>query len=236
VNHQYYSDHHPNYTYIFDISPTNNGIFKNKLEKLRKLLPLFDYIFWIDDDAFFMQQNIKLEDLISPNHDLTFCSSPKNNGAWTYLSSGNFFLKNTDKVKRFLDDCIALDVQTAKNNWDEEKFGAFTNGDQDLMVYLLHFDDRYKENFHITLPFEKFNTRPFHFTKSHDEHFLVHFTGENKNDQVKEFAKKYSLSHALIPTGELQKYKGIYEPQIENSNLDSPSGSIQKSFFGRLKR
>lgn len=214
VNHQYYADIH-GYTYIYDISPTKNSVFKNKIEKILKLLPLFDYIFWIDDDAFFTKYDVSLESLIedSKKYDLVFCKSPMNEGKWTYLSSGNFFIKNTKKSIQFLKDIINTPLEESRENWRQDVFGMFTNGDQDIITYLLFNDPSYsKPSFHTILPYETFNTRPFHFKESPSEHFLVHFTGTDKFSQSLMFAQKYNLSPAITPLNTYDDYKGIFSP------------------------
>lgn len=214
VNHQFYAEQH-GYHYIFDIAPTHYAPFKNKIEKLLKLLDLFDWVFWIDDDAFFLQYDRPLSDFIKKHHnyDLIFCKSPINQGNWTYLSSGNFFLKNTAHVREFLHACLETEIETAKSAWHEETTGLFTNGDQDVMVHLLHHDSRFNtDTFHTRLPYKAFNSRPFHFKKRPSEHFLVHFTGNNKHQQALDFAQKFSLSPALIPKADFDTYYGIGEP------------------------
>lgn len=222
VNHKYYASKH-NYHYIFDISPTLNSPFKNKIEKILELLDLFEWVFWIDDDAFFLQYDKPLDQFIKgkEQYDLIFCKSPINEGNWTYLSSGNFFLKNTPKVKEFLTACLDTNLEQAKEAWDEEKFGLFTNGDQDVMVYLLQFDPRFNsELFHARYEYDKFNTREFHFKNKSNEHFLVHFTGTEKQQQTLDFAKKFSLSAALIPAHAFNAYQGKGNPATEKGFAD----------------
>lgn len=216
VNHQYYADKN-NYTYIYDIAPTTNGVFKNKVEKILKYLDLFDYIFWIDDDAFFTQYKARLEpliDLAKPGTPLVFCSSPVNpDGGWTYLSSGNFFIKNSPETVEWLRTVLKTDLKSVEKKWDTERNGLFTKGDQDIMTHLLQNDKRFNnESFHTVLDYTHFNTRPYHVKKKPSEFFLVHFTGTEKYQQSLDFAKKYKLSDALIPVKEYKKYKGIFKP------------------------
>ena len=215
INHQYYADKH-GYHYIFDAAPTHRGPYHNKIEKLLKFLDLFEWVFWIDDDGFFTQYDQPLEKFLKGHEDkdLVFCKSPENvddkgNPIWTYLSSGNFFMKNTPRVREFLEACLAMTPEEIRDQWDSKKFGHFTNGDQDIMVHLLHNDERFMhENFHVCLPYEKFNTRPFHFKKKSNEHFLVHFTGNDKHGQAVTFGERLGLSHALIPQEAYEQYKG----------------------------
>jgi len=211
VNHQYYADKN-GYVYIYDIAPTHHDVFKNKIEKILKYLTLFDWVFWVDDDAFFLQYDQPLDKFLKGNTsaDLIFCASPVNQGNKTYLSSGNFFLKNTPRVIAFLKACLETDLETAKSHWADE-YGLFTNGDQDIIVYLLKNDPRFmSQRFHVILPYDSFNTRPFHFKEGADEHFLVHFTGNYKQKQAVEFSVKYNLCPALISQEDFDSYFGIY--------------------------
>lgn len=216
VNHQFYANYH-GYTYINDIAPTHHSPFKNKIEKILKYMDLFDYVFWIDDDAFFLQYDKPLLDFVAKNkkYDLIFCKSPINQGKWTYLSSGNFFMKSNKKTRDFLESCLQTDLETIRPQWNEDEDGMFTNGDQDIMVHLLKRDNRFNApNFHTCLNYIKFNTRAFHFEESSAEHFLVHFTGEHKGQQSLDFAKKYALSKGLIPQKDYDSFKGIYKPPM----------------------
>jgi hypothetical protein len=227
VNHQYYADLHQ-YTYIYDVAPTKQGVFKNKVEKILKYIDLFDYVFWIDDDAFITNFSKSLETFIGQANEteLIYCKSPVNNGIWTYISSGNFFLKNTDTVKLFLQTILDTPLSEAEANWSPEEYGHYTVGDQDIMTYLLHADSRFSTGgFHQTLPYEAFNTRPFHFADQLDEHFLVHFTGKNKFQQSLDFAKEFGLSEAIIPEDVFAEYKGVYAPNdYEPGSFQSHSG------------
>ena len=217
INHQFYADLH-NYTYIYDIAPTKNGVFKNKVEKILKFLDLFDWVFWIDDDAFFTQYKTPLETFLEEvsdtGHELIFCNSPVNpSGGWTHISSGNFFIKNTSKNKEWLRQVLKGDLRKIEKHWDEERNGLFTNGDQDIMVDLLQNNKLFNRSGYCKIvDYTKFNTRPYHVKKKPSEHFLVHFTGNEKFQQSLDFAKSFGLSPALIPEKDFKKYHGIFSP------------------------
>src|SRR5262245_41615734 len=54
VNHRAYCSRH-GYTYIFANWPTGErNRYLNKIRYIQAYHSLFDYIFWIDDDAFFL--------------------------------------------------------------------------------------------------------------------------------------------------------------------------------------
>lgn len=213
ANHELYARDH-DYTYIFDIAPTANKRFLAKVEKVGKFLPLFDWVFWLDDDAFIMKRDVRLETFIdqSPEATLIVCESPINEGKWTWLSSGNFLLRNTPDAAQLLADVIATDLDVVEAWWDPVVYGYFTRGDQDAFVYQLNTNPRYGDGFVARLPFDAFNARPFHFTDEPDEHFLVHFTGGEKGRQARLFGDRFGLTEALVPAEELRGLMGVYSP------------------------
>jgi len=124
-------------------------------------------------------------------------------------------MKSTPAVKQWLRTCLETDLKEVEKAWDDEKFGIFTNGDQDIMTHLLVNDARFSKNkMYTLLDYEAFNTRPYHFKKSPSEYFLVHFTGSEKNNQALEFADRFNLSHALIDHDAFSSYRGVYPISI----------------------
>ena len=222
ANHQYYADKH-GFCYINDIAPTEHGGYSYKLDKIMKFLrhDLFTWLFWIDDDGFFMQHNKPLTDFLdeNPGPDLIFCESPVNTfegrEIQTYISSGNFFIRNTPRSRNFIDTVRQVSLEEVKAWWNEDELGFYSSGDQDAMIYLLKTDERFSSNdFYTRLPYTAFNSRPFHFADQPDEQFLVHFTGEKKADQIRAFAERFQLSEALIPQDDLEQMHGLRVPVV----------------------
>ncbi|GHG56161.1 hypothetical protein GCM10011331_23380 [Flavimobilis marinus] len=214
INHQAYASRH-GYTYIFDVAPTVERKFGAKLEKIQKLTPLFDWTFWIDDDAFFMQHDRALREFLpkDPRTALVFCESPINKGKKTWISSGNFLIRRTARTSRFLRDVARTPMDVVEAWWDVDRLGYFTRGDQDAMVYQLLTNPVYRRpGFVRRLPYTAFNTRPFHFQSKPDEHFLVHFTGDDKGTQAAAFAGRFGLSEALVPWSVEDRYQMRYVP------------------------
>lgn len=216
VNHEVYARVH-GYTYIFDIAPTSeppqHKKFFLKLEKIRKFLPLFDWLFWIDDDAFFMGRKTRLTSFVErfPNATLIFCASPTNAGKWTWMSSGSMFIRNSELGRKLIDAVMQTDLQVVKAWWDADRFGMWTGGDQDAIVYQLMTNPLFQqEGFYARLEPREFNSRPSHFVKGPFEHFLVHFTGDNKGAQALEFAQKWGLSDALTRHKEMKHLRGLF--------------------------
>lgn len=212
INHKVYCDRH-NYTYRFDVVPEPDleVVYFHKLAAIRRNLPECDWLFWLDDDAFFQQIEAPLEavcDGAMDRSDLIFCKSPINNGLWTHLSSGNFFIRNCPETLDFLDKSLRTPIDVVRSWWDSEKFGHFTGGDQDVLVYLIETDEALKSRCSI-LPYVNFNCRPFHFSRK-GEHFLVHFTHRNdmsKREQMTRFSNQFGLTAELLQENQAARYK-----------------------------
>jgi len=101
-NHHEYANKH-GYSYIKKI--VNNDDYQNwhptwiKIDVLKTYLPLFEYLVWIDDDAVFVNQDVKIEDLISDDIDLIL---PKleidrvSGNVWTHTTTGFMVWKNNE--------------------------------------------------------------------------------------------------------------------------------------------
>ena len=101
-NHHEYANKH-GYSYIKKI--VNNDDYQNwhptwiKIDVLKTYLPLFEYLVWIDADAVFVNQDVKIEDLISDDIDLIL---PKlevdkiSGNMWTHTTTGLMVWKNSE--------------------------------------------------------------------------------------------------------------------------------------------
>jgi hypothetical protein len=102
LNHHEYSNKH-GYSYIKEI--VKNDDYLNwhptwiKIDVIKKYLPLYDYVVWIDADAVFVNQEIKIEDMITDNVDLVI---PKlevdrvSGNMWTHTTTGFMIWKNSE--------------------------------------------------------------------------------------------------------------------------------------------
>ena len=104
--------------YFFDVAPTRvDRIYFHKLEVIRAYLPLAEWLFWIDDDAFFTDFRVDLRQFLADvgERDLVFCKSPVNpRGGWTWMSSGQFFIRNTPQTLDLLDAVARTDLAAVK--------------------------------------------------------------------------------------------------------------------------
>lgn len=110
VNHLQYSQKH-NYSYLSKIVDENNYSDRHltwvKIDILRKKLPFYDYVVWIDADAIFMDMDVKIEDFLKddPNLVLPKMEMDKNSGnVWTSCSTGFMVWKNCEWSENILND------------------------------------------------------------------------------------------------------------------------------------
>jgi hypothetical protein len=108
LNHHEYSNKH-GYSYIKEI--LKNDDYSNwhptwiKIDVIKKYLPLYDYVVWIDSDAVFVNQDTTIESLIDGNIDLVI---PKleldrvSGNMWTHTTTGFMIWKNSEWSKNVL--------------------------------------------------------------------------------------------------------------------------------------
>ena len=218
LNHALYAAQH-GIPYFFDAGPSAvDRIYFHKLHVIRRYLPLADWLFWIDDDAFFTDFRVDLRTFLpdAAEAELVFCKSPVNpRGGWTWMSSGQFFMRNTPDMTALLDAVLATDLAEVEAWWDPETYGLFTNGDQDAFVYRLQGPDpRWRERF-VQLQPDEFNNRPYHYEARLDEHFICHFAVPGahrpKADLIGEFAERLGTNQALCPAELFEPYREFLE-------------------------
>jgi hypothetical protein len=207
-NHRYYAGLH-GYDYRFDTTHYTNLSTPHfrKLYSVQSALDGSEWVFWLDDDAFFTNMSMRLETFLNDLPAETFlviCASPANpKGGWTFLSSGQFFLKNDQRGRDFLHKVLATPIETARAWWDPDRYGIFTNGDQDSIVYTLVNEKLLQ--FTKVYPYTAFNSRPHHYNRQLGEHFLIHFAGvPDKQVAITDFALCFGLDETLVQHHEMK--------------------------------
>ena len=217
---------------FFDAGPSKvDRIYFHKLHVIRRYLPLAEWLFWIDDDAFFTDFGVDLRGFLADVGDaeLVFCKSPVNpRGGWTWMSSGQFFIRNTPDMAALIDAVLTTDLSEVKAWWDPDTYGLFTNGDQDAFVYQLQGPDpRWRERF-SQLPPDAFNNRPYHYEQRLDEHFICHFAlpgaHRPKADLIAEFADRLGTNQALCPPELFEPYREF----LEHSDMGALLGIVRE--------
>lgn len=123
INQDYANLH--NYDFeIFNEVMTNRAPQWCKIKVINKLLALdkYDYLFWIDADAFFNKKDIKLETFINedPSKDVIICDDIMNSGREFTLNSGTFFVKCSEWSKEFFQKVWDYDGDYLYNHFHEQ--------------------------------------------------------------------------------------------------------------------
>ncbi|TWO34375.1 hypothetical protein E1J38_000570 [Seonamhaeicola sediminis] len=219
INHKIYADKF-GYSYIHCNYPTQaKNPYLNKIHYVLSFIDYFDYLVWIDDDAFFFDFE---KDIMSfmPKGDkfLSFCKSPSFKELKTYLSSGQFIIKNNSLSKQFLRDILNISLNDIKAWWKKD-LGYFSNGDQDAIIYLLLTKEAYKEKY-ILYNYKAFNSRAENlFNKDVHKPLILHFTGK-PNIKKSNYLKVQKLL-GLPPSLVLKKYANAYKLTKEDRLIPS---------------
>lgn len=218
LNHRIYADR-MGVPYLYDSAPSSiSRVSFLKVDLLRRILPLAEWVFWIDDDAFFTDLSIDLRTILSRERreqDLIFCRSPINpRGKWAWMSAGQFFIRRSPAMFQLLDAVLLTDLDVVRAWWRTEEYGIFTNGDQEAFVYqLMGPDQRWRDRF-VRLSWEVFNSRPYHYQTQLNEHFVCHFAvpgGRRKEELIAEFAERMRTTRALCDAALFEPYRAFLE-------------------------
>jgi hypothetical protein len=210
LNHRVYADRH-GLGYLFDVTPGPLPTpLDQKIAAVHRSLPHHEWLFWIDDDAFFTDLDRDLRSFVDDDAELVICRSPVNpEGGWTFVSFGQFLIKRTPAMFELLEAVVGTDLAWVREWWDPDRFGIFTNTDQDALVYQLSRSDvpwagRWKR-----LEWQAFNSRPYHYDERLDQHFLCHFVvpgAPSKMALVRDFAARMRTTTALVAPEALEPY------------------------------
>ena len=201
VNHEGYAMHH-GYRYIdASFRGWKRNRYFRKLEMILRYLPRFEWIFWLDDDAYFTNFRLPLTSFLEnvQTENFVVCKSPSTKSVFTKFSSGQFFIRNTKLSLLFLQKALRTNLDDVRKTFWASEHGMFTEGDQDALVYLTERYPMFSDGFMLLLDHNAFNNRPFEYLVSPDEHFLVHFTGKQKTRDKDEMCARLKLNRYLTP-------------------------------------
>ncbi|MBO6881596.1 putative nucleotide-diphospho-sugar transferase [Winogradskyella sp.] len=208
TNHKLYADIQ-GYSYIHCNWPTTskNNYF-NKIIYVLNYIEFYDYIVWIDDDAFYFNLDNDIMDY-APKGDsfISFCKSPSFKELKTLFNSGHFIVQCNSLSKQFFKDVLKTDLNRVKAWWKDE-LGFFSNGDQDAMVYLLLESEQYKNKMDL-YDYQHFNSRYENlFTQDVHKPFVLHFTGRGPTKQanLKAVQSHFNLHPSLVENSVLKNY------------------------------
>lgn len=149
----------------------------DKIMAVRRLLPYYDYVMWIDADCVFNNLYKRIEEYIYKSG--TFCHDVlynQENRQWHYVNTGVFILKNDKKSFDFLNavwdsqDPKVIDIdKRSYDGWPWEQGAA--------CEYLMKSDD-----FEI-LTDQGFNCHP---NIANDDTYIIHYMGWRAGENVEQ--------------------------------------------------
>ncbi|GAB2537749.1 glycosyltransferase family protein [Brachybacterium huguangmaarense] len=195
-----------------------------KFLAIRRTLPDYDWILWMDDDAYFTDWGgHRIEDLLerleAEDRFLAISEgAPELDGSWTRVNSGVMLLRNDPRSTRLLDLASSAHPSAVREWWDDDRDGMFTDGDQDTIWWALSTAPELHDGFVVT-DHRLLNSRAEYY-ESLDDATIVHFPGPgDKELRMWSFAQRFGLGKELVPGDLLRTYTGKAPRQITRTEL-----------------
>ena len=148
----------------------------------------YEYVLWIDDDAFFINLDWDCTSIFKQyKEDVIVTKGRDKKSGITLFNNGIMFIRNTDNMKDLFTTIPNTQWKTIKRNWNLN-WGPCLGNDQPRMIYLTQ--TRYPSAVKI-LDYPGFNAHEstFHTNKSFIETDppIVHVTGNDKHRRIQRF-------------------------------------------------
>lgn len=196
INHQHYADV-IGIDYKFYLSSgLTNPFFTKCYAILDSFDKGYDYVLWIDDDAFFIDSTWDCLSVFKNNLEDVIVTQGRTNkkSGITLFNNGIMFIKNTKTMQDLFSAIPNIEWDEMKSNWKSE-WGPCEGNDQPRMIYLTQ--TRYPNAVKV-LDYPGFNAHEITFKKV--KNFLetkppiAHITGTNKEGKIKRFQKVTGIS------------------------------------------
>ncbi|GAB3018503.1 hypothetical protein GCM10011376_00460 [Nocardioides flavus (ex Wang et al. 2016)] len=212
VNHAVYARlHELDYRLECGVDEGIGTKFFYKTSILARVLPRYDWVVWLDDDAFitdFDRDGFRqlIEQAEADGHSIVIAEGPlEPNGFWSVANTGVMCLKRSPEVFDLLSVMDDSHLEFARDWWDDERHGTFTGGDQDLFVWWMEtrgHRDRVRIVEHHAL-----NSRGHYYEDSLSDAFVMHFCGyPDKKIGVVAFAERFGIGQELVPEDLLDRF------------------------------
>src|SRR5690606_3658672 len=212
--------------------------YLNKIVYVSSYLDVYDTIIWIDDDAFFFDFEKDIMDYAPKNDSfISLCKSPNHKELKTFFSSGQFIVKSNELSKQFFKDVLETELSFVKDWWTDN-LGYFTNGDQDIMIYLLLEHEAYKNKMDL-YDYKCFNSRCENlFDVEVHKPLILHFTGrgKTKHENILKVQNKLNIHLSMVANSLLSAYNIEISDTYSNSKLPAPQKSLISRLLSKLKK
>ena len=191
INHQRYADIR-GIDYKFHLSSgLANPFFTKCYAVLDSFEKGYEYVLWIDDDAFFINPNWDCLSVFQEHAEDVIVTQGRTNkkSGITLFNNGIMFIKNTERMHDLFKSIPETPWDEIKENWKEE-WGPCWGNDQPRMIYLTQ--TRYPDAVKI-LDYPGFNAHEITFKQR--KNFLetnppiAHITGTNKEGKIERFTR-----------------------------------------------
>lgn len=189
INHKRYADIR-GIDYKFHLS---SGLANPFFTKCYAILDSFEkgyeYVLWIDDDAFFINPNwdcLNIWKKYTEDVIVTQGRTNKKSGI-TLFNNGVMFIRNTNKMRDLFEKIPNTSWKEMQANWNQS-WGPLEGNDQPRMIYLtqLYYQDAVK-----ILDYPGFNAHEITFKQRkkflETEPPIAHITGTNKEGKILRF-------------------------------------------------
>jgi mannan polymerase II complex MNN10 subunit len=133
----------------------------NKILAVEKHLSNYDWIFWTDADSLVMNPAIRLEDIVLDTGEDCIFTQDENG-----LNAGEFFVRRSVWVKKFLGEV-----------WAQDQFKDHVNWEQAAITHLLLTKPEYRSHIRY-IDQSRINSYGSPYGKTYKEgDFIVHFAG-----------------------------------------------------------
>lgn len=181
-----------NYDLIIDhkVYDTNRPRAWSKIRLIQKYLPYYDFLIWIDNDAYIMNRKNRLEHYII-NGRLYHDKSMFVTKDWKMINTGVWFIKNCEFSKQFLHAIYNTTELDIEGNWEQTAFihlyeTNYFNAQQHIQV-----------NYHIDI-----NSYWFNYKWGH---FILHFCGCRRFPALRLSMESYCPVKRFEETDEIYK-------------------------------
>ncbi|CAL8974364.1 hypothetical protein TESS_TESS_00657 [Tessaracoccus sp. O5.2] len=216
---------------------TNKFFYKTSI--IRRVLPLYEWLIWIDDDAYFTDfsrdnLNIFIEQAERDGNFMVLANGPTEpNGFWSVINTGVVLFRNDPRTLQLLELMEGSDLAEVRAWWDEDAHGVFTHGDQDQMLWALETSGLMAGV--AIVDHRELNSRGHYYDDSLTDAFVMHFCGHyDKKLGVARFAERFGLGQELVPEHLLDEFSvRVRSPMTP---VEFWARSVRMGVVGRIKR
>lgn len=214
VNHAVFANLHGfSYLRVVRAIPGLLSPYYLKLAAIRQALPDFDWVLWLDDDAFFSNFTANplrglMVEMVDQGWSLLLGDSPvsRADAKWTRFNAGVMLVRVSPDISSLLGLAMSETPDGIVADWWTPDRGYFTHSDQDSLLWAIETSESWDQV--GVVDHRRLNARESEYANALDNLFIVHFPGVlDKARSVDEFALRYGLDDSLTPAG-LQRQCG----------------------------